>query len=325
MDNTSHTVSLPTKPHSTEEYFSSAKVIMVDECLKAVLMTATQRLCDPRGIFRGGGLAGFGFNIVVSECLNLKLYPFLTAFEVPFSKHSLYRADIRMKDSKDYYRLARRKTVLLRDGDALHILRDEMGKGDSGKDRKSRDLLEKYDRSRLVFGMIGSPLAVVIIVIQKFSNRRITAATPKVSTYAFPIKCTEVVLSEDKKTVVKLHVEYDQLKKTKLKASQTDIGVLYLVAEPSLGVDPLKLKIRLFDKLFKYENPEELKDWLNDLNPESKVVISCAYSVPSIKYAKVNEKFQFDRLGYFMADEDLTPKKLIFKRIITLQDSYGKA
>nr|GEV63980.1 hypothetical protein [Tanacetum cinerariifolium] len=74
---------------------------------------------------------------------------------------------------------------IYRDGDALHILRDEMGKapveGDGGKDEKSGDLFEKDSGSRLIFGMMGSPLAVVVIVIRKFLNRRITAATPKVS------------------------------------------------------------------------------------------------------------------------------------------------
>ncbi|KAL7589078.1 hypothetical protein Lser_V15G37115 [Lactuca serriola] len=137
--------------------------------------------------------------------------------------------------------------------------------------------------------------------------------------YAFPIKCTEVILSQDKKTVVEVHVEYDPDKKTKPK------GVLHWVAEPSPGVDPLKVEVRLFDKLFLSENPGELDKWLDDLNPDSKVVIPCAYAVPSLKHAEVEDKFQFERLGYFVADKDSTPEKLIFNRTVTLRDSYGKA
>nr|KAJ0193751.1 hypothetical protein LSAT_V11C800405130 [Lactuca sativa] len=125
--------------------------------------------------------------------------------------------------------------------------------------------------------------------------------------YAFPIKCTEVILSQDKKTVVEVH------------------GVLHWVAEPSPGVDPLKVEVRLFDKLFLSENPGELDKWLDDLNPDSKVVIPCAYAVPSLKHAEVEDKFQFERLGYFVADKDSTPEKLIFNRTVTLRDSYGKA
>ncbi|XP_071686372.1 glutamine--tRNA ligase-like [Rutidosis leptorrhynchoides] len=137
--------------------------------------------------------------------------------------------------------------------------------------------------------------------------------------YAFPIKCTEVVLSEDKQSVVEIHVEYDPDKTTKPK------GVLHWVAEPSPGVDPLKVEVRLFDKLFLSENPGELDNWLDDLNPESKVVIPSAYAVPSLKNAEVDDKFQFERLGYFVADKDSTPEKLIFNRTVTLRDSYGKA
>ncbi|KAJ9548853.1 hypothetical protein OSB04_021396 [Centaurea solstitialis] len=143
--------------------------------------------------------------------------------------------------------------------------------------------------------------------------------------YAFPIKCTEVVLSEDKTTVVEVHAEYDPFKKTKPKASHTGIGVLHWVAEPSPGIDPLKVEVRLFEKLFLSENPGELDNWLDDLNPESKVVMTSAYAVPALRDAAVDDKFQFERLGYFVADKDSTPEKLIFNRTVTLRDSYGKA
>ncbi|PQQ04519.1 glutamine--tRNA ligase isoform X2 [Prunus yedoensis var. nudiflora] len=74
--------------------------------------------------------------------------------------------------------------------------------------------------------------------------------------YAFPIKCTDVILADDKETVLEIRAEYDPTKKTKPK------GVLHWVAEPSPGVDPLKVEIRLFDRLFLSENPAELDDWL---------------------------------------------------------------
>ncbi|GKB04136.1 glutamine--tRNA ligase [Tanacetum coccineum] len=141
--------------------------------------------------------------------------------------------------------------------------------------------------------------------------------------YAFPIKCTKVVHSEDKTTVVEIHAEYDPDKKTKPKASQsqTDIGVLHWVAEPVPGVDPLKVEVRLFNKLFNSENPGELDNWLDDLNPESKVVIPCAYGVPSLEFAEVGDKFQFERHGYFVVDKDSTPEKLIFNRTVALRDT----
>ncbi|RVW14999.1 Glutamine--tRNA ligase [Vitis vinifera] len=136
--------------------------------------------------------------------------------------------------------------------------------------------------------------------------------------YAFPIKCTEVILSDDKETVVEVRAEYDSSKKTKPK------GVLHWVAEASPGLNPLTVEVRLFDKLFLSENPAELDDWLGDLNSQSKVVVPSAYAVPSLKNAAVGDRFQFERLGYFVVDKDSTPEKLVFNRTVTLRDSYGK-
>ncbi|WMV28233.1 hypothetical protein MTR67_021618 [Solanum verrucosum] len=136
--------------------------------------------------------------------------------------------------------------------------------------------------------------------------------------YAYPIKCTDVILADDKETVLEIRAEYDPSKTTKPK------GVLHWVAEPSPGVDPLKVEVRLFDRLFRSENPAELDDWLSDLSPESKVVIQNAYAVPSVSKATLGDKFQFERLGYFAVDKDSTSEKLVFNRTVTLRDNYAK-
>ncbi|CAI0552927.1 unnamed protein product [Linum tenue] len=136
--------------------------------------------------------------------------------------------------------------------------------------------------------------------------------------YAFPIKCTDVLLADDNQTIVEIRAEYDPSKKTKPK------GVLHWVCEPSPGVEPLKAEVRLFEKLFNSENPAELDDWLADLNPNSKKVVTGAYAVPVLKSAAVGDRFQFERLGYFAVDKDSTPDNLVFNRIVTLRDSYGK-
>ncbi|XP_058087437.1 glutamine--tRNA ligase isoform X3 [Magnolia sinica] len=136
--------------------------------------------------------------------------------------------------------------------------------------------------------------------------------------YAFPIKCTEVVYGDDKETVVEIRAEYDPSKKTKPK------GVLHWVAQPSPAVEPLKVEVRLFDKLFLSENPAELDDWLADLNPHSKEVIPEAYAAPTLANAVMGDKFQFERLGYFSIDPDSSAEKLVFNRTVTLRDSYSK-
>ncbi|KZV38221.1 glutaminyl-tRNA synthetase-like [Dorcoceras hygrometricum] len=136
--------------------------------------------------------------------------------------------------------------------------------------------------------------------------------------YAFPIKCTEVILGDDNTTILEVHAEYDPAKKSKPK------GVLHWVSESSPGVNPLMVEVRLFDKLFNSENPALLENWLGDLNPQSKLVISDAYAVSSLKDAAIGDRFQFERLGYFAVDKDSLPEKLVFNRIVTLRDSFGK-
>ncbi|KAI4357793.1 hypothetical protein L6164_001719 [Bauhinia variegata] len=136
--------------------------------------------------------------------------------------------------------------------------------------------------------------------------------------YAFPIKCTEVILADDNETIVEIRAEYDPSKKTKPK------GVLHWVAGPSPGVDPFKVEVRLFDRLFLSENPAELDNWLGDLNPKSKVVVPNAYAVPALRNAAIGQRFQFERLGYFVVDKDSTPENLVFNRTVTLKDSYSK-
>ncbi|OEL25456.1 Glutamine--tRNA ligase [Dichanthelium oligosanthes] len=131
--------------------------------------------------------------------------------------------------------------------------------------------------------------------------------------YAFPIKCTDVIYGDSPDDIVEIRAEYDPLKTSKLK------GVLHWVAEPTPGVEPLKVEVRLFEKLFMSE------DWLGDLNPHSKEVIKDAYAVPSVATAVLGDKFQFERLGYFAVDTDSTPEKLVFNRTVTLRDSFGKA
>ena len=119
--------------------------------------------------------------------------------------------------------------------------------------------------------------------------------------------------------IIEIRAEYDPSKTTKPK------GVLHWVAQPAPGVEPLKVEVRLFDKLFLSENPAELEDWLGDLNPNSKEVIKGAYAVPSLATAVLGDKFQFERLGYFAVDTDSTPENIVFNRTVTLRDSYGKA
>ena len=83
-------------------------------------------------------------------------------------------------------------------------------------------------------------------------------------------------------------------------------------------------EVRLYDRLFKDPHPDASgKDFKQALNPSAKVVIH-AYLEPGAEQAKSEQRFQFERHGYFVADSaDSTPGRPVFNRIVTLKDSWG--
>ncbi|MDC7242832.1 MAG: glutamine--tRNA ligase/YqeY domain fusion protein [Sphaerochaetaceae bacterium] len=85
-------------------------------------------------------------------------------------------------------------------------------------------------------------------------------------------------------------------------------------------------EVRLYDKLFKSEYPgKDTGNYLDDLNPESLVVVEDAKIEPYINEAKVGDYLQFIRNGYFCVDnKDSSPDHLVFNRTVTLRDSWAK-
>ena len=82
--------------------------------------------------------------------------------------------------------------------------------------------------------------------------------------------------------------------------------------------------VRLYDRLFKAAYPgRESGDFLLDLNADSKKIIR-AFLEPSLKTAKAEDRFQFERHGYFVADRvDSKPGIPVFNRTVTLRDSWN--
>ncbi|HSP13338.1 MAG TPA: glutamine--tRNA ligase/YqeY domain fusion protein [Thermoanaerobaculia bacterium] len=87
----------------------------------------------------------------------------------------------------------------------------------------------------------------------------------------------------------------------------------------------LDCEVRLYDRLFKSENPEESGDFLADLNPRSLEIVEHAKLEPSIRGAAPLSHYQFERLGYFNVDPDSADERLVFNRTATLRDSWAKA
>ncbi|XP_061635045.1 glutamine--tRNA ligase [Phyllopteryx taeniolatus] len=91
---------------------------------------------------------------------------------------------------------------------------------------------------------------------------------------------------------------------------------------------PLVCEVRIYERLFLHKHPEDPAEvpngFLSDINPNSMQVITSALVDTSVKGAKVLDKFQFERVGYFSLDPDSTADKLVFNRTVTLKEDPGK-
>ena len=101
----------------------------------------------------------------------------------------------------------------------------------------------------------------------------------------------------------------------KVKAAITWVGV----------ADGVEAEVRMYDRLFLDAQPDAGgKDFIESLNPNSLKVVT-AFVEPSLANAKPDDKFQFERHGYFVADrEDHAAGKPVFNLAVGLKDSWGK-
>ncbi len=86
-------------------------------------------------------------------------------------------------------------------------------------------------------------------------------------------------------------------------------------------------EVRLYDNLFSKENPADVpegQDFTVNLNPNSLEIVNHAKLEPSLKSAKAGDRFQFERLGYFCADPNSRPGKLVFNRTVALKDTWAR-
>ncbi len=97
-------------------------------------------------------------------------------------------------------------------------------------------------------------------------------------------------------------------------------GVIHWVsAEAGVAAE-----IRLYDRLFTVPNPGAADDFVSVINPESLTVVN-GFVEPSLVAAEVEKAFQFERMGYFCADnKDSSPEHLVFNRTVGLRDTWAK-
>ena len=140
---------------------------------------------------------------------------------------------------------------------------------------------------------------------------------------SYVIRADEAV-TDAEGNIVELLCSYDPDTLGKNPEGRKVKGVIHWVP----AAESVECEVRLYDRLFKTSNPdkgEEGATFLDNINPESLVVLKGCRAEPSLATATPEERFQFEREGYFCADsKDSRPDHLVFNRTVTLRDSWGQ-
>ncbi|MBP8944573.1 MAG: glutamine--tRNA ligase/YqeY domain fusion protein [Paludibacteraceae bacterium] len=138
---------------------------------------------------------------------------------------------------------------------------------------------------------------------------------------AYIVKCTGCKKNE-KGEIVEVYCEYDPNTKSGMPESNRKVkGTIHWVSV----AHSLSAEVRLYDRLFRVENPsEEEGDFRELLNPDSLKILTGCKVETFLQEAKPLDHFQFQRIGYFTVDLDATPENLIFNRTVSLKDSWAK-
>ena len=142
---------------------------------------------------------------------------------------------------------------------------------------------------------------------------------------AYIIKCDNFIKDIDG-NVTEIHCTYfPESKSGNDTSGLATKGVIHWVSV----AQALTAEVRLYDRLFKVENPnsdpeDSGGDFKDYINPASLQTITTAYIEPSLKNVTETMRYQFIRKGYFCLDKDATPERLVFNRTVTLKDAWVK-
>jgi glutaminyl-tRNA synthetase len=137
--------------------------------------------------------------------------------------------------------------------------------------------------------------------------------------YGYIIKCEQVVKDAAGK-IVELHCSHDPASRSGSEKSSRKVkGTIHWVSAKHARFAP----VRLYDRLFSVPFPGD--NVAKELNPDSLKIVSRAAIEPALADAKPEERFQFERSGYFVADRVLSVAGApVFNRTVTLRDSWAK-
>lgn len=135
--------------------------------------------------------------------------------------------------------------------------------------------------------------------------------------HAYVIKCDEVI-KDAAGEIVELKCSIDPETLGKNPEGRKVKGVIHWVS----ATQGVPAEVRVYDRLFTESNPETGDDFLANLNPESLKVVQAVVE-PALAQAQAEDRFQFEREGYFVADRyDHCADKPVFNRILDLRDSF---
>lgn len=146
---------------------------------------------------------------------------------------------------------------------------------------------------------------------------RLTPEQPVRLKHAYIISCKEVI-KDANGTIIEIKAAYYPDSKSGLDTSGIKVksAIHWVSAKHAKAVE-----VRLYERLYSSEAPEGLED----LNLDSLHVIKNAFVEPAVITEKPDERFQFERQGYFYADPvDYTDEKPVFNKIVGLKDSWAK-
>ncbi len=141
--------------------------------------------------------------------------------------------------------------------------------------------------------------------------------------YAYFITCTDVVKDENGE-IIELRCTYDPASRGGNSPDGRKVrGTIHWVSVPH-AVDA---EVRLYDNLFKKPDPDDVDEgrtFLDNINPNSLEVVNTK-AEPAIGEVQAGDNFQFERMGYFVADKkEHTSGKPVFNRSVTLRDTWAK-
>jgi glutaminyl-tRNA synthetase len=133
---------------------------------------------------------------------------------------------------------------------------------------------------------------------------------------AYVIRCDEVIKNADGE-IIELRCSYDENTLGKNPEGRKAKGVIHWVDEASSHA----AEIRLYDRLFTVPQPDNEENFLDVVNPNSLQILDSCRVEASLKAATLENRYQFERVGYFCLDTDSMSEKLVFNRTVTLRDS----